>query len=467
MKVKLHSWLLLGAIGLASAGTAGAQSEPTPEKPQDFAYGMPLASESNEPFLRIALPEAVYSESAWPDMRNVRVFNNQGQAVPFALTSDITTQNSNQTYPLRLFPLNGKRVSQQAQEVISLKSAGGLEITLPMNSVEQVGQTYLLEVPQREGHFPRLTQLKLAWERQNENWQTRVSLLYSDDLKQWSPGGEHMPLLDLVSGSDRLLQDTLDLGNDGRYSSPRYLLLVFDDAKTAGKLKILSARGIEASSRTEQQRISLPSSQKAVSASEAEYSWQHPQPLNTISVQPAQDNTVLPLEIDYRSAANGEWHPLAKRVAYSVNGRTAEAIPLNGVLIQSIRLRGINQQWGDRLPQVTAERDRQSLVFNAQGNTPFLLAWGNKAAQPRAIPLDTLIPAALYETASVDALPQAVLQPRVVLGGPERLSAMSAAEGTALWKKGLLWLLLVLGAGALALLALKLWREVQQTTKPQ
>lgn len=463
MKVKLNSWCLLGSLCLA--GTAGAQQNPVTEKPQDFAFGIPLTTESNEPFFRIELPEAVYTESVWPDMRDVRVFNNQGQAVPFALTANVTTQNTSQTYPLHLFPLNEQRVTKQKREVISLKSAEGVEITLPVDNSQQIGKTYLLEVPQHAGNYPNLTQLKLTWDRLPENWQARISVLYSNDLKGWSSRVDDVPLMDLVSGPDRLLLNTIDLNNDDGYANARYLLLVFSDAKTAPDLKILSAQGIASSSYTEQQRISLSLNQKAISANEAEYTWPNAQPLNNISIRPAQNNTVLPLEIDYRSTANDGWHPLIKQVVYSVNGRIAEAIPLNGLLVQGIRLKGINQQWGDRLPEVTAERDRQTLVFNAQGSTPFLLAWGNKAAQPQAIALDTLIPAALRETLSSDALPQAEFQSRVTLGGAERLSAVDATEEASMWKKVLLWLLLVVGAGALVLLTWKMWKEVQQ--KPE
>ncbi|MEX2942786.1 DUF3999 family protein [Serratia fonticola] len=458
MKVKLNNWLLLGSLCLAGA----ANAEPVAEKPQDFAYGISLTTEGSAPFFRIELPEAVYTESVWPDLRDVRVFNNQGQAVTFALAANVTTQDNSQTFPLRLFPMKGKRVTNQEQQVISLKSAGGVEVTLPVDSDQPMGNTYLLEIPQHEGNYPRLTQLKLAWERLPENWQTRVSLFSSRDLKDWSSSAEDVPLMDLVSGSDRLLLDTIDLDD---YARPRYLLLVFNDAKTAPDLKIQSVQGIAASRHIEQQRIGLSFNQKAISASEAEYSWPNPQPLNNISIRPTQSNTVLPLEIDYRSAANDSWHPLTKQVVFSVNGRTAEAIPLNGLLVQGIRLKGINQQWGDSLPEVSAQRDSQTLIFNAQGTTPFLLAWGNKAAPPQAIPLDSLIPAELRKTINADALPEAGLQSQVTLGGTERLSAVDAAEEASMWKKGLLWLLLVLGAGGLVLLALKLWKEVQQ--KPE
>ncbi|MGF6190303.1 DUF3999 family protein [Serratia sp. 2723] len=458
MKVKLNNWLLLGSLCLASA----ANAEPVTEKPQGFAYGMPLTTEGSAPFFRIELPEVIYTESVWPDMRDVRVFNNQGQAVPFALTANVTTQENSQTFPLRLFPMNGERVTDREQQVISLKSAGGVEVTMPLYNDKPMGSTYLLEVPRHEGGYPHLTQLKLAWERLPENWQTRVNVFYSSDLKDWSRSAVDVPLMDLLSGSDRLLLDTLDLEG---FANPRYLLLVFKDAKAVPNLKIQSAQGIVISSHTEQQRINLLFKQKAISASEAEYTWPNPQSLNNISIRPTQGNTVLPLEIDYRSAVSDSWHPLTKQVVFSVNGRTAEAIPLNGLLVQGIRLKGINQQWGDSLPEVSAQRDRQTLIFNAQGTTPFLLAWGNKSAQSQAIPLDSLIPAELRKTIDADVLPQAGLQSQVTLGGPERLSAVDAAEEASMWKKGLLWLLLVLGAGGLVLLALKLWKEVQQ--KPE
>lgn len=461
MNIKITSRLF--CVFFCLAGTAQAQQSPISEKTQDFAYGLPLTTESRDPFFRIELPEAVYTETVWPDMRDVRVFNSQGQSVAFALTANTITQSDSQTYSLRLFPMKSKKTTLLEQEVISLKSVGGVEIILPIDSDQQMGNAYLLEVPQYDGSSPSLTQLKLTWERQPENWQSRVSIMYSHDLNEWMSGVDDAPLMDLVSSTDRLLLNTIDLDNGRYYSQIRYLLLVFNDDQMAPGLKILSAEGIAASHRTDQQRITLPFSSKAISTSEAEYTWSNPQPLNNISVRPTQSNTVLPLEIEYRSKANDRWQPLVKRVVYSVNDRTAEAIPLKDLLVQGIRLKGINQQWNDHMPEVVAERDRKTIVFNAQGTPPFLLAWGNKAAQHQAISLDELIPAALRKSVSVKDLPLVGFQSRVILGGNERLNAMDASEVISAWKKGLLWLLLVFGAGALLLLALQVWKEVRHT----
>lgn len=123
MNIKITSRLF--CVFFCLAGTAQAQQSPISEKTQDFAYGLPLTTESRDPFFRIELPEAVYTETVWPDMRDVRVFNSQGQSVAFALTANTITQSDSQTYSLRLFPMKSKKTTLLEQEVISLKSAGG------------------------------------------------------------------------------------------------------------------------------------------------------------------------------------------------------------------------------------------------------------------------------------------------------------------------------------------------------
>lgn len=61
-----------------------------PETPQDYATGMMLEATGSSPWYRVSLPLALYQQSAWPDLRDVRVFNRQGDTVPFALTAQKT-----------------------------------------------------------------------------------------------------------------------------------------------------------------------------------------------------------------------------------------------------------------------------------------------------------------------------------------------------------------------------------------
>jgi hypothetical protein len=56
-----------------------------PESPQDYAWGRSLTTTASSPWYRVALPDDVYQQSVWPDLRDVRVFNHQGERVPFTL----------------------------------------------------------------------------------------------------------------------------------------------------------------------------------------------------------------------------------------------------------------------------------------------------------------------------------------------------------------------------------------------
>lgn len=298
-----------------------------------------------------------------------------------------------------------------------------------------------------------------------QNWQARVSVLYSQDLQSWDTLNDDAPLMDLTSGSDRLLLDTIDLRYNRLSPRARYLMLVFKDDAQPANLDLSAITGIEMSTNPlpRSHYVTLVPAVKALSESEAEYSWSSPQPFSRVSIKPAQSNAVLPLEIDYRSSTQDTWHPLGKQLVYSLGGSVSVPLVLQGELIQAIRVKGINQQWSGMPPLVNGEREVRKLVFNAQGSPPFMLVWGNKTAAAQAISLDTLIPP---ETNRWLVLPDAGTTSSVqTLGGRERLTATTEAEQSAMWQKVLLWALLIIGAGGLVLLALKVWREVQRQPK--
>lgn len=462
MKSKLRRGLWLAALCLSASASVNAI-----EMPKDYAYGLPLTTQGSEPFFRVELPGDVYQQTAWPDMRDLRVFNSQGVTVPFALYSTEIHETQSRTWPLRVFPLDNPQRGADGQSQITVKAANGIEVTLPTEGEKSSGRSLLLEVPpEGKDFYPKLSGLKLTWTRLPQNWQARVSVLYSEDLKSWDTLNDDAPLMDLTSGSDRLLLDTIDLRYDRRTPRARYLMLVFKDDAQPANLDLSAITGIEQSTNPlpRSHYVTLVPTAKVLSESEAEYSWSSPQPFSRVSIKPAQSNAVLPLEIDYRSSAQDTWHPLGKQVVYSLGESTSVPLALQGEqLIQAVRVKGINQQWSGMPPLVSGEREVRELVFNAQGSSPFMLVWGNKTATAQAISLDSLIPP---ETNRWLVPPEAGTTSSVqTLGGRERLTAIAEAEKSERWQKLLLWALLTIGAGGLVVLALKVWREVQRQPK--
>ena len=64
---------------LASAGALAG------EQPQDFAYGVAVQIDSREALYELDIPACVYRGVMRRDLGDVRVFNAQGELVPFAI----------------------------------------------------------------------------------------------------------------------------------------------------------------------------------------------------------------------------------------------------------------------------------------------------------------------------------------------------------------------------------------------
>ncbi|BCU56767.1 DUF3999 family protein [Enterobacter kobei] len=441
---------------LLGAALPGWSQDATPETPKDYAWGAALETTTASPLYQVTLPERIYTDSVAPDLRDVRVFNQQGHAVPFTLIPAVQKQTPPRTLPLRLFALEPVPENNAASETLWLRSQDGIEIRLDGEGKKTAGKSYLLTLPEtQKDEFP-LSQLKLTWNAVPANWQGRTDVYVSSDLKNWTLYGRDMPLMDLTSGSDRLLLDTLDFSATVYPTEMRYVLVVFNDAARAPMLT--GATAVEQIYSDTAVNIRLNAVAKTVSSSVQEFSWQRPQPLVSVMIE-AREGRVLPLAIEYRSAAKAAWQPLAKSVIYQLNGKSSEPLTTGG-LVQAIRVTAVNGQLEDGIARVTGERASQTLIFNAQGKGPFLLAWGNGAAQPQAMEVDMLVPAALRQENA--QIPEALVQDRIVLGGDARLTAVDPAQQQSQWKKMLVWAALVLGVLVLIGVGLGIWREVRQ-----
>lgn len=98
MKAVLCS-VLLGVTGAAVSGDEAR------EKPLDYMQGVMLETTGASPWYRVELSPLLYQGTAWPDLRDVRVFNHQGETVPFALQVQKAQPVTPEAMTLRLFPL--------------------------------------------------------------------------------------------------------------------------------------------------------------------------------------------------------------------------------------------------------------------------------------------------------------------------------------------------------------------------
>ena len=115
---------------LAVAGPAFSEGAPA-ESPRDYAYGLSLDTSASSPWYRVMLPLAVYQQSTSPDLRDVRVFNQSGEPVPFSLVTTTRPQPAPTTTALRLFALNASPGGEEdSGDKIMLRARNGVEIVL-------------------------------------------------------------------------------------------------------------------------------------------------------------------------------------------------------------------------------------------------------------------------------------------------------------------------------------------------
>ena len=452
------SLLLLAACGGATAGPDSA--DPSVFGPNDFARGMEIATPPG-PFFRIDLPEAVLSGAAWIDLRDVRVFNRAGEPVPFARVTPARTAGETKLVPLRSFRLDTTSPGGIPQIALGA-SDGVLEMRVTPDKSRQAGVEYVLASSMQNLETP-IHRLLLEWQEREGNWRQTVTVSVSSDLERWSTVAVARPLMDLRTADGSRLQHREISLEPLMPGAARYWRLQFG----AGDAPILtSVDGETRSAAPDIPGVHLPTTPALAPDGAAVYELGAAQPLTRVRITPQDANSVLPLVVESREQETDTWTFVARTVVYRLNAAGAEQISdpltMNGRLVKSIRLRPLGTSWGSGMPIVEAERDPLVLVVNARGGGPFLLAWGSRAATDTAVPFGQLVPN-LTSDRLAEIPPGEQRGDYRVLGGDAKRTEMSPAERAGRWQTTLVWLVLVGGAGALALLAFRLWREARLT----
>lgn len=453
MRTALLACLLGLALPLATVAAMPA------EKPADFATGIALAVPDGEPFYRLELPLAVYTQ-ARPDLGDLRVFNADGEAVPYALAAQHHAASSPpEQRPVPFFPVRGSastaidqldlNIQQSAAgHIIALRSAGK-----GANAGRVIA--YLLDL---SALGQPVQALRLDWPADADGYNGEVRVESSDDLRRWRFLGESA-LLDIRFAGQQLQQKRIAL--DG--SRPRYLRLTATTALPA--LSRVEADVLPASTPPSPtlrwQEVTGQTGEKP-----GEYLFDLGARLTAtqLGLLLPQSNTVAPVELLVRERRKDDWSSVARTTAYrlfSANGEATspalEVAPQAGrywLLRVDPRAGGL----GKGMPVLKLGWTPEQLVFLARGTPPFTLAFGQRDAQGRQLPLDSLLPG--YRAGAEAGLPQALPGATRALGGHDAPPAGEEDRPPADWKRWLLWGILLAGVALLAVMARNLLRQM-------
>ncbi|MBO3278008.1 DUF3999 domain-containing protein [Pseudomonas schmalbachii] len=439
----------LFCAGFLNAGAAA-------ENPADFASQVPLAVSGTGPWYRLQLPIEVQLAARHADLRDLRVFNAEDEALPYSLRAGTARQSETRLEATaRVFPLRGAAGSTALEGLRVVRNTAGTIVEIPPAAVpdgaRQILRGWLLDASTSD--FP-LDRLSLEWSAEAEGFQ-RFRIEASDDLNRWSPLGEGQ-VARLSFNGERI--DNNDVELPGVHA--RYLRLLWLAPEEAAMLKGARLSGIR--SNTEPAPLVWSAPLAGRSGVEGEFIWNLPQalPLERLRIPLEQPETLAPVSLQGRLDGKVQWSPLARTVLYrlSQDGREMrqDEIALPGWPVSQLRLLVDSRGGGlgGPVPQLSVALRASEVIFLARGSAPYRVAVGNASSQSSSLPMTTLVPG--YDESSLATMGRAQVEGVLQEGMASRVG--DAGDGTN-WKRIALWGVLLLGVALLAGMALSLLRN--------
>ena len=409
------------------------------ELPDDFASHTPLTLSGEGPWYRLELPLALQLNARQSNLNDVRVFNADGQAQPYAITLGQPQREEEQTLvAVKWFALYNSDDASDAEPKIRVERStnGTLVEVQPQGEIEageEVLRGWLLDTSAIDAP---LDQLILDWSTEREGFQ-RFSIEASDDLQHWKRWGEGQ--VARLSFADELVEQRV-VTLPGR--SARYLRLLWISPQSAPTLT--SAQVVNT------QPGVLPLSwSPAINGSVQKpgvYVWQLPValPLERMKVVITQPNSLAPATLYARRDSNAPWQLIDSGLLYRLtqNGQDVvqDEMELPGNVVQQLKLEVDDRGGGlgNDAPKLSFAVRATQLVFLGRGAPPYSLAIGNGNIKGASLPLAMLVPGVTAE--KLASLGSAQLK-----STPVEVPAAAPAAAGPDWKRIGLWGVLLLG----------------------
>jgi hypothetical protein len=435
------------------------------EKPQDFAFGVPIQVDGREALYEVEVPASVYQGVTRPDLGDVRVFNADDEPVPFAFEPRPPQRSEKpQPVPVKYFPLYGEQPADlQGLQLKVEKAAGGTVVSVKSENGKPSAQrgviAYLVDVSALKQPYEAL---ELNWRQRSTSFATSLRVEASDDLKNWTTVVPQAPLVRVDYGGQRLEQRTVEF----QPRTAKYLRLSWPAAGKVdgtGRAEPLELTGVMA--RTGEIALEPERAWRDVLPEAGEkqgeylYDLGGQFPVDRVRFGLPQDNSIARAELLSRQDPRREWRAVTSSVIYRLtqNGHPVSspdlAVATNGDRYWLLRVDQKGGGLGSGSPRLSVGWVPQKLVFAARGKGPFQIAYGSVRVQPAAYPVETVVPG--WRSSQQPKLAHADLLPERLLAGA------AALHPRADYKVWGLWGALALGVLLLAWMAWRLMKQMQ------
>ena len=411
MKQNAKSPALLAGVRLAVAmaaawwGAAGAQPAAT----------APIALQGSGPYYRLALPLGIYGLAARGDLRDIRVRNANGDAVPYAWLRDeaAAPRFSSKEVPIFALPASAGHASDDASPSFRVRPDGSLALARKPARRQAGAAQWLIDASQLKGGLLQ-ARFDVAPDARGL---FAFRLEASDDLRHWRPVGGEEQLVRLAHGGQAIERLAVELGG----VHARFLRLRWSDPHNGAPLTGVAIDSVQEAEPAAPPQWSGALGPERCGADHCDYPLPRGLPVESLRIDLADVDTLAQVGISGLLAATptvpadpapaprnplyalrhrqrppvaptgsaGEV-PLLDTVVYRLAQTGGEArspvLALDGARYTHLRLRtaGPVSLLGAAPPSIAVGATPRTLVFLAQGAAPYSLAW-NAAPEKNAV----------------------------------------------------------------------------------
>lgn len=425
------------------------------QPPSQFRSSAPITLGGADALNEVEIPVEAYRD-ARRDLGDIRVFNKAGEAVPYAW-SGMPPPQLEATPPIELpmFPISkvepagantGAEVTVRASDgtLVSVKSRGGAA-----GKTKVMPKAYLLDASKAT---EPMRALWFAWKAAPGSEVVNLTIESSDDLRSWSRVASS-PIVGLEANGRIVSQPRVEFPS----RKPKYFRVTWD----AASFDLAEVRA------EHEQRGVLPKRKSMTvnaapsgNGSEFVFDLGGRLPVESLRLVPGQPNSVLSTLIFTRDEEKEAWRPMASASFYRLDHEGKElqspAIEIGRRPARYWLVRLAPGSSAGAAPTMEVAWKNPTLVFVAQGEGPFHLAFGNAQATSTALPLTQLVPAT----------------PQPLKIGNAQVGPVRAGPPPTRWenlvgemnpRRIALWAILFAGVAALGLMAWRLSRQMSST----
>lgn len=438
-----------GFLLLALAAPALAQT------PDDFAWQWPIALEGDQGAYRLDLDESVYAHLTRADLRDLAVFNADGQPVPFAPLAYAETQTQQRS---ELRWLRVPVAPTAAGDSLSLRlerDADGRVLDLQLDSGSSAPASPSADLLIDLGDEPpSVSSLRLALDAQAAlPVNLRVEVLGSDDLAQWQVLGRDLAVVAINDNGLRIERLRLDFDA----SRQRYLRLRTATGTTWPALARIEHERREIGRDLPALReIRIEGQPVAGKPGVFEYTSAGPFPVERLDLGLPTANTVASVQVENRGDGESPWFGVTGFTVFRLGGSADEVrhLPADVGMQRNSHWRVTTQPALTQAPTLVLSYRPDRFVLLTQGNPPYRLLAGSTRASRPDYPVQAALAAAGASKPAGWQPPQATLGTGAVAAGEAALSPLRGPQ----YRRWLLWAVLAVGAGLVLLVSLRVLR---------